>query len=363
MMNILTKYQTAVRDEQYHHDPAQAEVINYFHALTTRIQTSEPKTWVSRICQIFSKPCTPIRGLYLWGDVGRGKTWLMDMFFNALPFEQKLRLHFRHFMQEIHDELTQLSGQRDPLPIVAKRFAHRTRILCLDEFYVEDITDAMLLYRLLDALNSHGIILVFTSNLAPDELYKNGLQRDLFLPAIDLIKTNTEVIELSGDCDYRLRTLTQGHAWFSPLNTDNAKAIDHRFNDITAGMVQITSPLIIKSRTLQYVKRTDTVAWFDFSHLCHGPRASADYIELARQFDTILVSDVPCMGENDEEGAHRFIDMVDEFYDRRVNLLVSANEEPIQLYHGRHHTFDFQRTVSRLLEMRSNDYLAEAHRP
>ncbi len=362
-MDLNAHYQHALHNTHFEADPAQLAALKHFQALSTRLQQPVQKNWATRLRKKFGKHEVTSRGLYLWGGVGRGKTWLMDMFFNALPFDQKLRLHFRHFMQETHNELTQLAGQRDPLLIVARHFAQRARVLCLDEFYVEDITDAMILYRLLDALSAQGIALVFTSNLTPSELYKNGLQREHFLPAITLIETSTEVVELNGDSDHRLRKLKQAHTWFSPLNTASERAIEHCYNELASGTALIDTPLHINHRQIPCLRRADDVAWFDFYQLCHGPRASADYIELARQFHTILVSSVPDMGENEEEWAHRFINMVDEFYDRRVKLFITADNEPTHLYHGRRHTFDFQRTVSRLLEMRSNDYLAQAHRP
>lgn len=362
-MDLNTQYQHALLNEHFEPDPAQLVALQSFQALSTRLKQPPQKSWATRLCKKLGHRETTQRGLYLWGGVGRGKTWLMDMFFHTLPFDQKLRLHFRHFMQEIHDELTQLAGQRDPLLIVAKHFAQRTHVLCLDEFYVEDITDAMILYRLLDALNAQGITLIFTSNLAPAELYKNGLQRERFLPAIKLIETSTEVIELNGNIDHRLRKLKQAHTWFSPLNTASEYAIEQRFNELAPGAALTDTPLQINHRQIACRRRTENIVWFDFYQLCHGPRAAADYIELARQFHTVLVSSVPSMGKNEEEWAHRFINMVDEFYDRRVKLLITADNEPTHLYHGRRHTFAFQRTISRLLEMRSTDYLAQAHRP
>ena len=362
-MDLNAQYQHALYNNHFEPDPAQLAALQYFQALSTGLQQPVQKNWITRLCKKSSRRETVQHGLYLWGGVGRGKTWLMDMFFNDLPFEQKLRLHFRHFMREIHEELTQLAGQRDPLLIVAKNFAQRTRILCLDEFYVEDITDAMILYRLLDALNTQGVALVFTSNLAPAELYKNGLQRERFLPAIKLIETSTEVVKLNGDTDHRLHKLKQARTWFSPLNAASERAIEQRFNELVPGAALMDAPLQVNHRQISCRRRADNVAWFDFYQICHGPRASADYIELARQFHTILVSSVPSMGENEEEWSHRFIDIVDEFYDRRVKLLVTADNEPTHLYHGRRHTFAFQRTVSRLLEMCSADYLAQAHRP
>lgn len=362
-MDLNALYQQAVSSDHFEVDPAQRNALDHLLALSTRLQQPVTDTWATRLRKKFGSPDASQKGVYLWGGVGRGKTWLMDMFFDALPYEKKLRLHFRHFMQEIHDELAQLSGHRDPLKIVAEHFSTRAHVLCLDEFYVEDITDAMILYRLLDALNAHGIVMVFTSNLAPAELYKHGLQRDRFLPAIALIENNTDVIELTGEIDHRFRKLKQADSYFSPLNSTSQQAIEERFDEFAPSAPQINIALNINHRNITCLKRADDVAWFDFYQLCHGPRSSADYIELARQFHTVLISDVPNMGENEEEWAHRFIDVVDEFYDRRVKLLITAESQPADLYHGRRHQFDFQRTVSRLMEMRSDDYLAQAHRP
>ncbi len=361
-MDLIAQYHHSVQGKHFEHDQSQFETLKYFQALSLRLQQTAQQNWTKRLRTKISQRGVSQRGLYLWGGVGRGKTWLMDMFFNALPFEQKLRLHFRHFMQEIHAELAQLAGRRDPLLIVAQRFAQRARVLCLDEFYVEDITDVMILYRLLDALSAQSIVLVFTSNLAPAELYKNGLQRERFSPVIKLIETGTEVIELSGTTDYRLRKLKQAHTWFSPLNAASERAIEQRFNELVSTTVLIDIPLQINHRQIACRRRVDGIAWFDFYQLCCGPRASADYIELARQFHTIFVSNVPDMGENEEEWAHRFIDMIDEFYDRRIKLLITADSEPTRLYCGRRYVFGFRRTASRLLEMRSIDYLAQARR-
>ncbi|MBL1274555.1 MAG: AFG1 family ATPase [Ectothiorhodospiraceae bacterium] len=373
-MNLNERYQQVVNSDRFNADPAQQFALEHLHALHSRLQSQpqpsraarQSSSDQSRFRSLFQRFFPPIkhpqRGLYIWGGVGRGKTWLMDMFFEALPFDEKLRLHFRHFMQEIHDELAQLTGHRDPLSIVAQHYSQRARVLCLDEFYVEDITDAMILYRLLDALIDQGIVLVFTSNLAPKSLYLNGLQRDRFLPAIELITNGCDIVEITGDTDHRLRKLKQALTYFSPLNTTNERALAQRFNELAPCTATIDTTLNIHHRQIRCLRRADDVAWFDFYQLCHGPRASADYIELARQFHTVFVSNVPCMGENEEEWAHRFINMVDEFYDRRVKLLITADNEPEHLYQGRRHKFYFQRTVSRLMEMRSDEYLSFAHR-
>lgn len=362
-MDLNEHYQYALHNDNFAPDPAQLVALEHLQTLSSRLQQPEPSGWASRLRKTLGKANAQQRGLYLWGGVGRGKTWLMDMFFDALPFEKKRRLHFRHFMQEIHDELNLLAGHRDPLQLVAKRFKQRARVICLDEFYVEDITDAMILHRLLDALNTQGIAMVFTSNFAPIELYKNGLQRERFLPAIELIETSSDVVEINGNTDHRLRKLKQAHTYFSPLNAASERAIEQRFNELSSGKVLTDTTLEINHRQISCLRRSDDIAWFDFYQLCHGPRASADYIELARQFQTVLISAIPSMGEDEEEWAHRFINIVDEFYDRRVKLLITADNEPAHIYHGRRHEFDFQRTVSRLMEMRSDDYLAQAHRP
>ena len=366
-MDLSVIYHQALQSDRIETDPDQLIALKHLQTLHARlqqpVQQSVLQGWASRLRKKWGAASTPQRGLYLWGGVGRGKTWLMDMFFDALPFDNKLRLHFHHFMQQIHDELAQLAGHRDPLLIVAQHFAQRARVLCLDEFYVEDITDAMILYRLLNALTDQGITLVFTSNLAPEELYRSGLQRERFLPAIQLIENNADVVELEGDTDHRLRKLKQAHTYFSPLNTATERAIEQRFTELAPDTAAMNITLEINHRQIACLKRADSIAWFNFYQLCHGPRASADYIELARQFHTVLISSVPCMGANEEEWAYRFINLVDEFYDRRVKLLITADNEPAHLYHGRRHEFDFQRTVSRLMEMRSDDYLAQAHRP
>ncbi|HEC20683.1 MAG TPA: cell division protein ZapE [Gammaproteobacteria bacterium] len=367
-MDLHAQYQRALQQPGFEADPAQRAALDRLQSLGERLlqpvdkRLRQPvvKGWLN---SLFGNGQHTQRGLYLWGGVGRGKTWLMDLFFAALPFEQKLRLHFRHFMQEIHDKLTQLAGHRDPLPLVAKHFARRARVLCLDEFFVEDITDAMILHRLLDALIKQGVALVFTSNLAPAELYLHGLQRERFLPAIALIEAHTEVIELAGDTDHRLRKLQQAHCYFSPLNAASQRALAQRFTELAPGTICKDVLLNINHRQIPCQQCADDVAWFDFLQLCHGPRASADYIELARRFHTVCIANVPSMGEHEEEWAHRFIDLVDEFYDRRVKLLISADNDPAHLYHGRRHVFDFQRTASRLMEMRSDEYLAQAHRP
>ena len=345
-MSIVEEYYQASQRKLFEHDPAQVEAIEQLRTLNERLDNHQNGS-----------------GLYLWGDVGRGKTWLMDLFFNNLEFDNKLRLHFRHFMQDVHDELAHLSGHRDPLPIIAKHYSQRTRIICLDEFFVEDISDAMILYRLMEALFAEGTTMVFTSNLIPGELYKNGLQRDRFLPTIELIQNNTTVFHLDGDTDHRLRKLTHADTYFTPINDASERVMEQRFTGLAPSLGMVDIPLNINYRKIPCLRCAGDVVWFNFFQLCQGPRSSADYIELAQRFHTVLISGVPIMGEDEEDLAHRFIDLVDEFYDRKVKLILSAEAKLINLYHGRQHLFQFRRTVSRLMEMHSEEYLAMPYRP
>ena len=345
-MSIVDEYHKASQRKLFEHDAAQIEVIDQLQTLYDQLDDQQSSL-----------------GLYLWGDVGRGKTWLMDLFYNCLEFDNKLRLHFRHFMQDVHDELAHLSGHKDPLPIVAKYYSQRTRIICLDEFFVEDISDAMILYRLLEALFAQGITIVFTSNLAPEELYKNGLQRDRFLPAIALIQNNTTVFHLDGNTDHRLRKLTHADTYFTPINGASERAMEQRFTGLAPSPGAIDMPLNINHRKISCLRCAGDVVWFNFFQICQGPRSSADYIELAQRFHTVLISGIPKMGEDVEDLAHRFIDLVDEFYDRKVKLILSAEAPLSDMYHGRQLKKQFQRTISRLMEMHSEEYLAMPYRP
>jgi cell division protein ZapE len=354
-MSVVEKYYQETQRKLFEHDSAQLEVIDQLQALYDHLhdhRNSHQQTHHQNGV-----------GLYLWGDIGRGKTWLMDLFYGSLEFDNKLRLHFRHFMQNIHDELAHISGHKDPLPIIAKQYSQRTRIICLDEFFVEDISDAVILYRLLEALFAQGITMVFTSNLIPEELYKNGLQRDRFLPAIELIQNNTTVFHIHGDTDHRLRKLTHADTYFTPIDDTSELAMEQRFTGLAPSLGMADMQLNINRRKIPCLRCAGDVVWFNFFQLCQGPRSSADYIELAQRFHTVLISGVPVMGENEEDLAHRFIDLVDEFYDRKVKLILSAETKLINLYHGRRLLPQFRRTISRLKEMQSEEYLATPYRP
>ncbi len=305
----------------------------------------------------------PVRGVYLWGGVGRGKTFLMDLFFDALPLDDKLRSHFHRFMYHIHRELKSLGGVTDPLDHVADGLARRARVICFDEFFVTDIGDAMILGTLFDALFRRGVSLVATSNVPPTDLYRDGLQRQRFLPAIELLERHTDVVEVDGGVDYRLRVLEAAQIYHAPADSE----ADERLADYFAGIApepgRTDHPLEIDGRIIHNRRRADGVVWFTFGQICDGPRSAADYIEIARCFQTVIVSDVPALASNLDDQARRFISMVDEFYDRRVKLILSADVPLDDLYGGSRLAFEFNRTRSRLTEMQSHDYLAEPHLP
>lgn len=306
----------------------------------------------------------PLRGLYLWGGVGRGKTYLMDLFVRALPSERKLRLHFNRFMQRTHQQLAELQGHKNPLEEVARHLAESVDVLCFDEFFVTDIGDAMILGTLLEALFAEGVTLVATSNIEPERLYENGLQRARFLPAIALLRRHTQVLNVDGGIDYRLQSLDRAATYYHPLDAAAEQGMETLFRELTRGeTVSTETRLEVQQRRLEVRALAGGVIWFDFQVLCGQGRGSADYIELARRFHTVFLSDVPTLGESRDDETRRFITLVDEFYDHGVKLILSADAPLETLYQGTHLAFAFERTRSRLLEMQTHDYLARAHRP
>ncbi|MCG5511210.1 cell division protein ZapE [Ectothiorhodospira lacustris] len=307
-------------------------------------------------------PAEPVRGLYLWGDVGRGKTFLVDRFFEALPLEDKLRLHFHRFMQRVHAELKTLKDQPDPIRIVSHRLA-TARVLCLDEFFVSDITDAVLLHRLLAGLMENGVTLITTSNIPPRALYKDGLQRELFLPAIDILQRHLEVVHLDGAVDYRLRALEQAEIYHAPLDDEAGVRLNEAFQSLAPEPGTQGGALAVEGRQIPVQRLADGVVWFHFKDICDGPRSQLDYVEIAREFHTVLISGLPVMDAAMENAARRFLALVDEFYDRKVKLIISAEARPEQIYQGQRLRFEYQRCVSRLLEMQSRAYLASPHLP
>ena len=305
----------------------------------------------------------PQRGLYLWGGVGRGKTMLMDWFYESLEFPRRERSHFYRFMRKVHAELRSVTDRTQPLETVARRLARRTRVICMDEFFVADIADAMILAALFESLFRRGVTLVATSNTAPQDLYKDGLQRERFLPAIELMQKHLEVVRLDGGVDYRLRRLEQAPTYFDSTLPGTAAELRHRFAALAGDSAGGPKALSIEDRQIAASATGAGMAWFEFGSLFEGPRSQNDYIELARQYHTIFISNIPPFSESDEDAARRFIAAIDEFYDRGVKLVVSAAAAPDSLYRGERLRLEFQRAASRLVEMQTLRYLASEHRP
>lgn len=362
-----SRYASDLKQPGFHYDPAQEMVVAKLHDLHQRLVQRHGRrdSLAARVRRVFKRTAEgPEKGLYLWGGVGRGKTYLMDVFFESLPFEQKMRAHFHRFMRRVHQELKALAGESDPLELVAERLSREAQVICFDEFFVSDITDAMILANLLDALFRRNVCLVATSNIEPDLLYKDGLQRARFLPAIALLNQHTEVVHVDSPMDYRLRALERAELYHCPLDDSADRSLEQSFNSLVPDpeAAQANVDLEIEGRLIRARRLADDVAWFDFSALCDGPRSQNDYIELARVYHAVLISNVPAFTPNLDDQARRFINLVDEFYDRNVKLILSAAEALDRLYQGGRLSFEFQRTASRLLEMQSHEYLARPHR-
>jgi len=369
-MSPLQRYQQDLLRPDFQFDPAQKQAIeklqNLFEQLAVAEKISGSGGFFKRLKQTFiaeEAQSIPVMGLYFWGGVGRGKTYLMDIFFESLPFDQKLRVHFHRFMQMVHEELKALPGVKNPLDVIAKKIALNAKVICFDEFFVSDITDAMILGGLFEKLFDLGVTLVATSNIIPDELYKNGLQRQRFLPAIAQIKRHCEVVNVDGGIDYRLRALEQAELYYYPLSDDVDVSLMQAFKTLASVNIKVDVPIAINRRFLQARYEADDIVWFDFVQLCDGPRSQNDYIELAKLYHAVILSQVPVIDANKEDQARRFINLVDEFYDRNVKLIISAEVSIKDLYQGSRLVFEFERTQSRLLEMQSHDYLAAEHKP
>lgn len=366
-MNLSDRYQQALKQHGFESDPAQQEAIALLNTIASNLINRRfgPAALIRRLPlagRLISPPA-PVRGAYLWGGVGRGKTFVMDVFFEALPFEDKLRYHFHRLMYRVHNRLKELGGTTDPIETVADELAAQARVICFDEFFVADIGDAMILGKLLDALFRRGVCFVATSNIPPEQLYKDGLQRQQFLPAIEMVQRHTHVFNLDNGNDYRLRVLTQAEIWHSPLDSGWEAKLNDYFTAIAPEAGTTGQTMEILGRELQTRRRAGDAVWFDFRELCDGPRSQNDYIELARTFHTVLLSDVPELTREQEDQARRFIALVDEFYDRRVKLIISAARPIESIYSGSRLTAEFGRTASRLQEMQSTEYLAAPHLP
>ena len=364
-MTPLERYQADLKRPDFFHDAAQETAVRHLQRLYDDLIAAENNKPGLFGKLLGKKNQDPVKGLYFWGGVGRGKTYLVDTFFEALPFKEKTRTHFHRFMKRVHEDLTGLSGEKNPLQVIAKRYAAETRVICFDEFFVSDITDAMILATLMEELFKNGVSLVATSNIVPDGLYKDGLQRARFLPAIELLKVHTVIVNVDSGVDYRLRALEQAELYYWPLNEGAEVSLNKSFVSLVPDCVQaqVDEVLMIENRGIRARKVCDDVAWFEFRELCDGPRSQNDYIELAKIFHAILISNVEQMGVNEDDLARRFINLVDEFYDRNVKLIISAAVELKDLYTGGRLNFEFQRTLSRLLEMQSHEFLSRAHKP
>jgi len=358
-MNVIEYYENELSSRGYQADAAQRAAVD-------RLQQCYSE-WVAykarrsnALRKLIVRPELP-RGVYMWGGVGRGKSFLMDSFYAVVPVQRKTRLHFHEFMREVHRELEELKGQADPLDELARRIAKRYRLICFDEFHVSDIADAMILYRLLDRLFNNGVQFVMTSNYAPDTLYPDGLHRDRMLPAIALIKDKLDVLNVDAGVDYRRRTLAQVEVYHTPLGATADRALRKAFAQLAA--VPDESPILhIEKRELKALRRADGVVWFDFATLCGGPRSQNDYLELATRFHTVILADVPQMSPRMASEARRFTWLIDVFYDHKVKLLMSAAVEPEALYQEGPMAGEFSRTVSRIVEMQSKEYLEAPRR-
>ena len=372
-LSPLSRYQQALEAGEYQADEVQRRAVTQldriYQALLQKPAANAPAGGLrGKLSRLLGKggetaPQRPVQGLYMWGGVGRGKTWLMDMFFHSLPGDRKMRLHFHRFMLRVHEELTELQGRENPLEIVADGFKAETDVLCFDEFFVSDITDAMLLATLLQALFARGITLVATSNIPPDDLYRNGLHRARFLPAIDLINEYCDVMNVDAGIDYRLRTLTQAHLYLTPLGDQTRQTLDRMFVKLAGKAGEDAPVLQINHRPLQAIRSVDGVLAVDFHTLCEEARSQLDYIALSRLYHSVILYNVQVMGPLKENTARRFLALVDEFYERHIKLVIGAEASMFEIYQGVQLKFEFQRCLSRLQEMQSEEYLKLPHLP
>ena len=344
-------YLNLIDDGQLSFDKEQAKLLEKFNHLNESL-TKRSKSWFGQ---------KKIKGLYIRGEVGRGKTQMMDIFFETLNIQEKKRVHFHRFMKILHDDLDKISAQKDPLKKVAKDISKKTKVLCFDEFYVEDIGDAMLLGRFINELFENKVTLITTSNTHPDNLYRDGLHRSRFLPAIKSIKENCEIYELNSAQDYRLRTLEQLEIFIIGKGDQGIKELESNFIELTNGEFQDGQKIKILGREINTIKLAQGSLWVSFKEICEGPRSAKDYIEICSEFHTLFVSNVPIMKGSNDDSARRFIALVDECYERNVNLILSMETELEQIYSGERLLEPFKRTISRLEEMRSKEYLSRPH--
>ncbi|MFC0179668.1 cell division protein ZapE [Thorsellia kenyensis] len=384
-MSPLEKYQQALASKEFMPDSIQESAIKALNARyqelikidftqlstssynkTSFIRRFKPLSKLLKSNQNQQPNFTPsaVRGLYMWGGVGRGKTWMMDIFYHSLPAPYKKRLHFHRFMHFAHEKLNAHQGETNPIESIADEIVQDTRILCFDEFFVSDITDAMILGNLLEALFKRGVTLIATSNIPPDELYKNGLQRTRFLPAIESIKAHCDIMNIDSGIDYRLRTLTQASLFHFPLNEENKKKLHILYEQLSGEKVSPHPKIIsINHHNFQIESEANGIALIDFQTLCVEPRSPQDFIELSRSYHSVILQNITLMSRQDESAARRFIGVIDEFYERKVKLILSSVAPIDTIYQGELLRFEFKRCLSRLQEMQSHEYLAIPHIP
>jgi cell division protein ZapE len=343
-------------------DAAQLNAIRQLERLRSELAEAAAAPLGKRLLRGLTSNGAAPQGVYLWGGVGRGKTWLMDLFFASLTLAAKRRTHFYRFMQEVHTDLKRLKGMQSPLDGVADKISKKARVICFDELFVSDIADAMILAGLFAALIKRGVALVFTSNTKPKDLYKNGLQRDRFVPTIALLEKHCDVVPVDGGVDYRLRQLTAAPIYLPSGDGATQKKLEELFDDLSDDDVETGGTITVHNRKIKVVRESENVIWFEFAALCEGPRSPADYVAIASEYQSVIIANVPVFEDSADNAARRFISVIDEFYDRGVNVIVSAAAQPAGLYKGEKLKFEFQRTSSRLTEMQSKEYLARAHR-
>ncbi len=365
-MTPKQRYEQDLKRANFQPDEAQAQAISALDELYYQLieYVNTPIVKSSRWQIFFGKKeqqQTLPRGLYFWGGVGRGKTYLMDTFYDALPIEKKMRVHFHRFMYRVHDELKLLKDVSDPLTIIADKFSKEAVVICFDEFFVADITDAMILGTLFQALFQKGVILVATSNIPPQDLYRNGLQRSRFLPAIELIESHCYVLNIDSGIDYRLRTLQQAEIYHYPLDSQASENLDKYYLQLIGSEKTRQQHIEVNHRLIEVIDSNDGILYASFTQLCQSARSQNDYIEIAKLYHTVLLADVKQMERTIDDAARRFIALIDEFYERNVKLIISAEVPLEELYAGGLLEFEFKRCLSRLVEMQSHDYLALEH--